>query len=118
MVGNLDLYRIFNIVSKNKRFSKAAKELYMKQSAIRQSIMRLENNLQGQLVYRTPRGTVLTNERKVLHEHVNSALGILDVAEEQMQQYKGLRKGELRIAVSDTISRYFLLPYLEEFHAR
>jgi len=118
MVGNLDLYRIFNIVSKNKSFSKAAKELYMTQSAVSQAIMRLEKDLEVQLFHRTPRGTVLTNEGKVLHEHVNSALGILDVAEEQMQQYKGLRKGELRIAVSDTISRYFLLPYLEEFHAR
>jgi len=30
MIGKLDLYRIFNVVSRNKSFSKAAKELYMK----------------------------------------------------------------------------------------
>lgn len=118
MVGKLDLYRVFNVVSKNKSFSKAAKELYMTQSAVSQAIMRLEKELEIYLFHRTPKGAVLTNEGKVLLEHVSSALGILDVAAEQMQQHKGLRKGELRIAVSDTISRYFLLPYLEEFHAR
>lgn len=118
MVGKLDLYRVFSIVSKNKSFSKAAKELYMTQSAVSQAIMRLEKELDVQLFQRTPKGALLTNEGKVLHEHVTSALGILDVAEDQIQQYKGLRKGELRIAVGDTISRYFLLPYLEDFHAR
>ncbi len=114
----LDLYRVFNIVSKNKSFSKAAKELYMTQSAVSQAVSRLEKELEVKLFHRTPKGVVLTNEGKVLNEHVHSALGILDAGEEEIQAYKGLRKGELRIAVGDTISRYFLLPYLEEFHAR
>ncbi|WP_405097914.1 LysR family transcriptional regulator [Oceanobacillus sp. FSL H7-0719] len=118
MVGKLDLYRVFNIVSKNKSFSKAAKELYMTQSAVSQAILRLEKELEVKLFHRTPKGAVLTNEGKVLNEHVNSALGILDAGENKIQAYKGLRKGELRVAVGDTISRYFLLPYLEEFHAR
>lgn len=118
MIGKLDLYRVFHVVSKNKSFSKAAKELFMTQSAVSQSISRLEKELEVQLFHRTPKGAFLTNEGKVLHEHVSSALGIIDVAEDKIQAYKGLRRGELRIAVGDTISRYFLLPYLEEFHAR
>ncbi|MCM3740637.1 LysR family transcriptional regulator [Oceanobacillus luteolus] len=118
MKGQLDLYRVFHIVSKNKSFSKAAKELFMTQSAVSQSILRLEKELEVQLFHRTPKGAVLTNEGKVLHEHVSSALGIIDVAEDKIQAFKGLRRGELRIAVGDTISRYFLLPFLEEYHAR
>lgn len=118
MIGNLDLYRVFNLVSKNKSFTKAAEELYMTQSAVSQAISRLEKELEVKLFHRTPRGTVLTNEGKVLNEHVNAALGILDSGEGKIQAYKGLRRGELRIAVGDTISRYFLLPYLEDFHAR
>lgn len=118
MIGKLDLYRIFSVVSKNKSFSKAAQELYMTQSAVSQAILRLEKELEVKLFHRTPKGAMLTNEGKVLNEHINSALGIIDVAEGKIQAHKGLRKGELRIAVGDTISRYFLLPYLEDFHAR
>ncbi|GGN51106.1 MULTISPECIES: LysR family transcriptional regulator [Oceanobacillus] len=118
MIENLDLYRVFQIVSQNKSFSQAAKELFMTQSAVSQAISRLEKGLEVQLFYRTPKGVMLTTEGKVLQEHVSSALGILDVAEDKIQAYKGIRRGELRIAVGDTISRYFLLPYLEEFHAR
>lgn len=118
MVGKLDLYRVFHAVSKNKSFSNAGKELYMTQSAVSQAIIKLEKDLEVRLFHRTPKGAVLTKEGRVLYEHVSSALGIIEVAEDQIQAYKGLRKGELRIAVGDTISRYFLLPYLEDFHAR
>ncbi|WP_053368592.1 LysR family transcriptional regulator [Bacillus sp. FJAT-27245] len=118
MIGNLDLYRIFNVVSRNKSFSKAAQELYLTQSAVSQAIMKLENELEIQLFYRTPKGILLTNEGKLLNEHINSALGMINVAEEKILDFKTLRTGKLRIGVGDTISRYFLLPYLEEFHAR
>ncbi|KAA9014557.1 LysR family transcriptional regulator [Niallia endozanthoxylica] len=116
MVGKLDLYRIFNVVSRNKSFSKAAQELYMTQSAVSQSISKLENELDIQLFYRTAKGVQLTNEGNLLYEHVNSALGIIDVAEDKLLEFKQLKIGELRIGVGDTISHYFLLPYLEEFH--
>ncbi len=118
MIGKLDLYRIFNVVSQNKSFSKAALELYMTQSAVSQSISKLENELDIQLFYRTSKGVELTSVGNLLYEHVNSAIGIIDVAEGKLLEFKQLKIGELRIGVGDTISRYFLLPYLEEFHFR
>jgi LysR family transcriptional regulator, transcriptional activator of the cysJI operon len=118
MIGKLDLYRIFNVVSRNKSFSKAAQELYLTQSAVSQAIMKLENELEIQLFYRTPKGISLTNEGKLLNEHISSALGMINVAEVKISEFKTLNTGQLRIGVGDTISRYFLLPYLEEFHAR
>lgn len=118
MIGNLDLYRIFNVVSGNKSFSKAAQELYMTQSAVSQAIMKLENELGIQLFYRTSKGIVLTNEGKLLNEYINSALGMINAGEEKLLEINKLNTGQLRIAVGDTISRYFLLPYLEDFHAR
>lgn len=118
VIGKLDLYRIFNVVSRNKSFSKAAQELYMTQSAISQSISKLENELDIQLFYRTSKGVELTNEGSLLYEHVNSAIGMINVAEDKLLEFKQLKFGELRIGVGDTISRYFLLPYLEKFHFR
>lgn len=118
MIGKLDYYRIFNIVSRNNSFSKAAQELYMTQSAVSQSISKLEYELDIQLFHRTSKGVTLTNEGNLLYEHVNSALGMIEIAEDKLLEFKQLKIGELRIGVGDTISRYFLLPYLEEFHLR
>lgn len=118
MIGKLDVYRIFNVVSRNKSFTKAAQELYMTQSAVSQSISKLEKELEIQLFYRTSKGIVLTNEGELLNEHINSALGMIHAAEEKILEFKTLKTGQLRVGVGDTISRYFLLPYLEEFHER
>lgn len=118
MIGKLDYYRIFNVVSRNESFSKAATELYMTQSAVSQAMLKLEKELETHLFYRTPKGVTLTNEGKILHEYVNSALGLLDVGEEKIAEFKNLTTGQLRIGVGDTISRYFLLPYLEAFHTK
>lgn len=116
MIGKLDQYRIFSVVSEQQSFSKAARELYMTQSAVSQAISRLEKELEIQLFHRTPKGARLTPEGSLLYEHVSSALGIIENAEEKVQEFKGLKTGQLRIGVGDTISRYFLLPYLESFH--
>lgn len=118
MVAKLEAYRIFNAVSRNKSFSKAAKELYMTQPAVSQAISKLEKELETLLFNRTPKGVKLTNEGELLHEYVNSALGMLDAGEQKIAEYKNLQTGQLRIGVGDTISRHFLLPYLEAFHIR
>lgn len=116
MIGKLDLYRIFNVVSSNKSFSKAAQELYMTQPAVSQAISKLEKELDILLFHRTSKGVVLTNEGNLLNEHIKSALGIINAAEDKLLEFKSLKTGQLRIGVGDTISRYFLLPYLEKFH--
>lgn len=116
MIGKLDLYRVFNVVSHNKSFSKAAEELFLTQSAVSQAITKLEKELEISLFYRTSKGVVLTTEGKLLNEHINSALGIIHAAEDKMLEFKSLKTGQLRIGVGDTISRYYLLPYLEKFH--
>ncbi|WP_342558791.1 LysR family transcriptional regulator [Metasolibacillus sp. FSL K6-0083] len=118
MIGKLDYYRIFNIVSQNKSFSKAAEELFMTQSAVSQAILKLEKELATPLFHRTPKGVILTDEGQVLHEYVQSALGILHAGEDKLLEFKHLTTGQLRIGVGDTISRYFLLPYLEMFHLK
>lgn len=116
MINKLDLYRIFCVVGKNESFSNAAKELYMTQPAVSQAIMQLEKELDTRLFNRTPRGVTLTSEGKILFEYIQSALNLIEAGEEKLLEYKSLTVGELKIGVGDTISRYFLLPYLEKFH--
>ncbi|MFD2209685.1 LysR family transcriptional regulator [Virgibacillus halophilus] len=116
MVGKLDAYKIFWVVGKHESFSKAAKSLFLTQSAVSQAIGQLERELDTRLFNRTPKGVTLTDEGSHLFEYVQSAMHLLESGEEKIAAYKHLATGELKIGVSDTISRYFLLPYLEIFH--
>lgn len=116
MTVKLDLYRIFCEVSNHKSFSKAAKTLYMTQPAVSQAISQLENELGVRLFTRTSKGVSLTNEGNILFEYMNSAINLINVAEKKLIEVKNLMTGDLKIGVGDTISRYFLLPYLEKFH--
>lgn len=118
MIAKLDLYKVFCQVGKSKSFSKAAKELYMTQPAVSQAIMQLERELDIRLFNRNPKGVSLTNEGNLLFEYVNSAINLINVGEGKILEFKDLTVGELKIGVGDTISKYFLLPYLEEFHNR
>ncbi|CDI48194.1 LysR family transcriptional regulator [Clostridium tetani] len=113
----LDLYKIFSEVAKHKSFSKAAKSLYMTQPAVSQAIMQLENELEIRLFTRTHRGVILTNEGELLFEYTSSAINLINVAEKKLIESKNLLMGDLKLGVGDTISRYFLLPYLEKFHS-
>lgn len=118
MSVKLDLYKVFSIVGKNASFSKAAKELYMTQPAVSQAISQLERELDTRLFNRTPRGVTLTDAGRILFEYVNSAISLIDGAEEKLLEFKNLTAGELKIGVGDTISRYYLLPFLENFHGK
>lgn len=118
VVSKLDYYKVFCQVGESQSFSQAAKALYMTQPAVSQAIMQLEREMDIRLFHRTPKGAFLTDEGHVLFEYASSALHLLQVGEEKIGEFKNLTAGELKIGVGDTISRYFLLPYLERFHNR
>lgn len=118
MIGKLDLYRVFLEVCKNDSFSKAAQQLFMTQPAISQAIAQLEKELETKLFLRSRKGVTLTKEGHLLRDYVSSAIGILEVGEGKVLEFKNLTSGELRIGVGDTIARYYLLPYLETFYKR
>lgn len=118
MSVKLDLYKVFSEVAKCGSFSKAAKELYMTQPAVSQSIMQLERELEIRLFTRMPKGVALTNEGEILYEYINSAMNLIGTGEKKLKETKGMMIGELKIGVGDTISRYFLMPYLEMFHRK
>lgn len=90
MSVKLDIYRIFVEVAKWKSFSKAAKNLYITQPAVSQSIHQLEKELGTRLFTRTPRGVVLTNEGHILFEYASSAINLIDVGVTKLLESKSL----------------------------
>jgi len=116
MRGNLETYRIFAEVARRRSFSAAARVLYISQPAVSLAIMNLEKELGCRLFIRSPKGVSLTYEGQLLHEYVESALNLVNMGETKISELRNLEAGELRIGVGDTISRYFLLPHLVQFH--
>ena len=115
MNQNLSSYRIFYTVANTGNISKAAKELYISQPAISKSIQKLEERVGCKLFSRSSRGVVLTDEGKLLYEHVSEAFETLTMGEEKLKRSIELGVGHLKIGVSSTLCKYLLLPYLKEF---
>lgn len=118
MNQNLSSYRIFYTVANAGNISKAAKELYISQPAISKSIQKLEESVGCRLFSRSSRGVVLTEEGKLLYEHVRTAFETLTIGEEKLKRSIELGVGHLKIGVSSTLCKYILLPYLKEFIKR
>ena len=116
MAVKLELYRVFKEVAETGNISVAARNLYISQSAVSQSIKQLETALQARLFARSPRGVALTGEGQMLYEYVRSALSLLATGEDKLFQAQQLLLGTLTIGASDTVTSFFLTPYLERFH--
>ena len=116
MSVKLELYRVFKEVAEVGNITAAAQALYISQSAVSQSIKQLERDLQTRLFARNSRGVTLTAEGQMLYEYVRSAMGLLETGEEKLSQTRELQMGQLTIGASDTVTSFFLTPYLEAFH--
>ena len=116
MSVKLELYRVFKEVAETGNISVAAKNLYISQSAVSQSVKQLETALQARLFARSPRGVSLTSEGQMLYQYVRSALGLLATGEDKLFQAQQLLLGTLVIGASDTVTSQFLVPYLDDFH--
>ncbi len=113
---NLDLYRTFYAVATQLSFSKAAKALFISQSAVSQNISSLEMALETKLFQRSTKRVSLTPEGETLLSHIEPAINSILRGEQQLTEYKDLTRGHLHIGVSDTICKYYLIDYLKAFH--
>lgn len=110
-----ELYRVFYYVASSLSFSEASKQLYISQSAVSQAIKTLEKKLGHPLFFRSTKKVSLTPEGELLLSHIAPAIRMIQAGEQMMIQETSLM-GQLRIGASDTICRYFLIPYLQKFH--
>lgn len=113
---DLELYKVFYVVAKNKHMTKASEELHISQPAISQSIKKLEDQLGGTLFLRSNKGMELTEEGKMFYEYVKGALELINNAEHEFTSFKDLSKGEIKIGCSTTLTKLVLMDALKEFH--
>lgn len=115
---NYELYKVFYYVATTLSFSDASRHLFISQSAVSQSIKTLERKLEQQLFIRSTKRVQLTPAGQLLLKHIEPAMNLIQRGENQLLESKSLGLGQLHIGASDTICRYFLVPYLKQFHKK
>lgn len=113
---NYELYKVFYHVAVTLSFSEASKQLFISQSAVSQSVKVLEKKLNQALFIRSTKRVQLTPEGEILFKHIEPAMNLIRQGENQLLEANTLNGGQLRIGASDTICRYYLLTYLNQFH--
>ena len=113
---NFELYKVFYYVSKFLSFSEASEELFITQSAVSQSIKLLEEKLKCKLFFRNTKRVKLTREGEILYSHIEQAFNFIKSGERILEERNSLTQGEIRIGTSDTICKYYLMPFIKSFN--
>jgi DNA-binding transcriptional LysR family regulator len=105
---------VFLAVAREGRFSRAAEKLHRTQSAVSQSIHKLEEDIGESLLDRSSRDGRLTDAGRVLQEYAERLLNLRDDAAGALAELRELQRGKLTIAANEFTALY-LLPVLAEF---
>lgn len=111
-----NLINIFYTVANEGNITKAAQKLYISQPAVTKSIKKLEDSVGGALFIRTNKGVTLTEEGKVFYEYIKEAIEIVQNANNRFNSLINLEEGKIRIGASTTVTKHFLMPFIEKFH--
>lgn len=111
---DLSQLEVFLTVAREGRFSRAAEKLFRTQSAVSQTIRKLEEELGEPLFDRTSREGVLTDAGQVLQEYAEKLLNLRSDAREALVELRELHAGRLVIAANE-LTVLYLLPILAEF---
>lgn len=113
---NLELYRIFYVVAETGNITKASEQLCISQPAVTKQIKNLENQLNTPLFIRTKKGVVLNECGQKIFLDVKQALTLLEETNSKIKDFTELNTGTIKIGISTTLMRKYLLKYVEKFH--
>ena len=117
-MNNLEYYKVFYHAASCGSLTVAAKQLSISQPAVSQCMRSLEETLGTKLFIRSARGIKLTQEGELLYSYVAKGYEQILQGEKMLQQMMDLERGEIRIGASDMTLKFYLLPYLEQFHEK
>jgi DNA-binding transcriptional LysR family regulator len=113
----MDLYQLeaFVAVAQEHSFSRAALRLHRTQSAVSQTIGKLEDQLGEKVFERSSRDGTLTAAGRVLLEYAEELLNLRERAHEAITELRSLHEGKLMVAANEFTS-LCLLPALHLYH--
>lgn len=109
-----NLYKIFLSVASNLSFSKASEEIFLTQSAISQSIQKLEKILKHNLFIREGKRIILSDKGKQLFSYLKNGEHFFKTAYSHLEQEQ-LNKKVISIACPNTMTKYFLVPLMLKY---
>jgi DNA-binding transcriptional LysR family regulator len=105
---------VFLAVAKEGGFSRAATKLFRTQSAVSQTVRKLESEIGEPLFDRSAREGLLTDAGRVLQEYAERLLNVRENAREALAELRALQSGKLVVGANELTSLY-LLKVLAEF---
>ncbi len=107
---------IFRKVVELKSFSKAADAVFLAQASVSERIATLENMVGTRLLDRLGRQVTPTKAGELLYKHAVLLLDMKRAASLEMEQFLGLRQGEIHMGGSTIPGEYVLPKFLGDFH--
>ena len=111
-------YRYFYQSALDSSIRKASQTLNINSSAIVRQIQKLEDRLQTKLFIRNARGLDLTNEGKLLFDHLAIQIETNQNFLSDLKQNKSSTKGEINISTGETFAVQFLSPIISKFRKK
>ncbi len=105
---------VFLAVARERGFSRAADKMHRTQSAVSQTIRKLEAEIREPLFDRSSREGLLTDAGRVLQEYAERLLNVRENAREALAELRALQTGKLVVAANEFTALY-LLRVLGEF---
>lgn len=102
----MDLYQLeaFVAVAQERSFSRAALRLHRTQSAVSQTIAKLEDQLGEKVFERSSRDGTLTAAGRVLLEYAEELLNLRERAKDAIAELRSLHEGKLTVAANEFTS--------------
>lgn len=105
----------FAALARCQSFTRAAKQLFLTQSAVSHAIKALETELGSRLFDRVGRRVLLTQAGEQFHRHAEKILGEMEAARVGIDALSRWGHGRLRVGASTTACQYLLPTVLREF---
>ena len=103
---NLEYYKIFYYIAKNKNITKAANELNISQPAISRMLKTLESQLNCILFIRQKKGVILTKEGKELYNQISN--NIFEIINTENNFKKITKNYSIKICTDSNILNYLI----------
>ena len=115
---NLDQLHVFQAVAQTQSFTRAAEVVHLTQPGVSKHIRQMEEYFGASLFDRSGRKATLTEAGAILFEATQGVMAIIDVAEQRIEDLKGLRGGRLRLGTSFPIGVYLLPRVMAQFRKK
>lgn len=117
-MDRLHAMQIFTRVVDAHSFTKAAESLAMPRSSVTRVVKELEAYLGVRLLQRTTRHISLTPDGSLYYDHCRRLLTEVDAVEASFPGRAGRPKGKLRVDMTPSFARLFVLPAVKHFLAQ